>query len=88
MVLFFSALVLASVAAPAAPNAQTATTATGKVAVDLDKVVCRRESIIGSRAKTRRVCMTERERLRLEQGTRDGVDDYIRKSTSGATPGG
>lgn len=85
-------LLLAFAISPSAPAA-TAMTAPAPVAAPAeakaeDEVVCRRETVIGSRVQKRRVCMSEKERARLQQGTRDGVDDYLRKSTGGATPGG
>jgi hypothetical protein len=52
--------------------------------VDKDQVVCKRESVIGSRVQKRRICLTRAEWAKLEIGTRDGMADYLQKSTSGA----
>lgn len=80
-------LVLVSAAFIAAAASQAPETAEAPPVEVKEKIICRRENVIGSRVQKRRVCMSERELLRLQQGTRDGVDDYIRKSTAGASPG-
>jgi len=51
---------------------------------DLDRVVCRRESVVGSRVQKRRVCMTRREMMNRELQTRDRMGIFIRESTAGA----
>jgi hypothetical protein len=55
---------------------------------DADKVVCRREPVIGSRVQKRTVCMKRSELIKLENGTRDGMSDYLKQSTAGASRAG
>lgn len=49
-----------------------------------DKVVCRRLAETGSRVRKRQFCMTVREWQRVQDLTRDDVNEYLRKSTAGA----
>lgn len=53
---------------------------------ELDRVVCHQESVIGSRVRKRRVCMTKREWAKLQNGTRQHLDQFIRASTGAAAP--
>ncbi len=57
---------------------------------ELNRVICKRDNVIGSRVQKRRVCMTRAEWVKLENGTRDGVDVYLKRATAGAprTTGG
>lgn len=81
--LVLAAAVLATSATPAF-SYQAAGASEDKEA---DKVVCRRESVIGSRVQKRTVCMKRSELTKLENGTRDGMSDYLRQSTAGAPRG-
>lgn len=53
-------------------------------AANEDEVVCRRESVIGSRVQSRRICKTRAEWVRQELQSRDSVNDLIQRTTSGA----
>lgn len=52
-----------------------------------EKVICRRETVVGSRVQKRKVCMTRSELTKLENGTRDGMADYLKQGTAGAPRG-
>ena len=53
---------------------------------DMDRVICKRESVVGSRVQKRRTCMTRREWIALGTKTRDGLDEFMRRATQGADP--
>lgn len=82
----FAALLAVAVVAPASPILAKPPAPEDKSS--LDRVVCTREPVIGSRAQTRRICMTRREQIKLQNGTRDGMDAELRRTTSGAPTGG
>ncbi len=85
---FLIAALLAVPAVPASAIAAAPNAAAPNNAKPQDEVICKRETVVGSRVKQRRVCMTRREQTKLQQGTRDGVDDYLRRATAGAPAGG
>ena len=76
-----SVLLLTSFSTPALAEAP-ATSA--KEPSDLESVVCRRYSVVGSRARKERVCLTKREWVKLQNGVREGMQDYLSKATAGA----
>lgn len=49
-----------------------------------EKIVCKKEIVTGSRSQSRRTCMTQREWNKLQDQTRDAVNEHIRRSTAGA----
>ena len=66
----FSALGTQASAQDAAPLSQPVTeTAAADAAPEKEKMICRRESVIGSRAKKRKVCLTQ---AQWAQAARDG----------------
>lgn len=86
----YKVLVAALVAMPAAPTvaASPAPDAAKPTPQALDEMVCKRDTVVGSRVQKRRTCMTRREWNRLQDGTRDGMNDFLKKSTSGAPRSG
>ena len=78
-----AALAVALTSAPALafqadPNAEEA---------ELQRVICKRESVIGSRVQKRRTCMTRREWNNLQNKTRDSMDEFMKRATQGAPRG-
>lgn len=69
-------------AAPGISNSDKAV----ESASDPNAVVCRRDSVVGSRVSKRRVCMTRREFERLANGTRNAVGIYLKEITSRPPP--
>lgn len=59
----------------------------GEEKADMDRVICRRDSVVGSRVQKRRTCMTRREWINLHDGTRNGMDQFLKQSTAGAPRG-
>ena len=55
---------------------------------DMDRVICKRESVIGSRVQKKRTCMTRREWIALQNKTQEGVDEFLKRATQGADPSG
>jgi hypothetical protein len=53
---------------------------------EMERVICKRESVVGSRVQKRRTCMTRREWIALQVKTRDGVADFMRRNTGGVDP--
>lgn len=51
---------------------------------EMQRVICKRESVIGSRVQKKRTCMTRREWLNLQNKTRDSMDEFMKRSTQGA----
>jgi len=51
---------------------------------DAGKMVCKREKVIGSRVQKRRICMNRAEWRRLENGTREQVGEFLKRSTGPA----
>jgi len=49
---------------------------------ELDRRICRTDRTIGSRVRSKRICMTKREWLRLHGATRSAVDRYTRENTA------
>jgi hypothetical protein len=83
-------LVVASVAlqpatAAAPPLAQSVADKVAK-ADDPDRLVCRRERVIGSRVASRKICMTVRDSERAATTTRQEMGEMIKRNTGGATP--
>jgi hypothetical protein len=76
-----------ALAAPHATPAYSYQAAGAGEAKQAEKVVCRRESVIGSKVQKRKVCMTRSELTKLETNTRDGMSEYLRQSTAGALKG-
>lgn len=52
---------------------------------EAERVICKSEIVTGSRTQRKRTCMTQREWNRTQDATRDAVQDYITRSTSGPT---
>ena len=75
-----TAVAVAVLAAPAPVLAQTSADKT-----DMDKIICKRESVIGSRAQKKKTCMTRREWIQRANSARDRTEDFIR-DTNAATP--
>lgn len=48
---------------------------------DLDRVICKRDNVIGSRVQKKRTCLTQREWTKLQKGTRDGMEDFLKRAT-------
>jgi hypothetical protein len=51
-----------------------------------DRLVCRRERVIGSRVASRKICMTVRESERAATTIRQEMGEMIKRNTGGATP--
>ncbi len=68
--------------APAATAQEQASTAES----ELNRMICRRDAVVGSRVQRRRTCMTRREWIKLQEGTRDGMNEFLRKATQNANP--
>ena len=51
---------------------------------DMERVICKRESVIGSRVQKRRTCMTRREWIALQNKTRDSMDEFVKRASQGA----
>lgn len=51
---------------------------------ELERVICKRESVIGSRVQKKRTCMTRREWIALQNKTRDSMDEFLKRATQGA----
>ncbi len=47
----------------------------------MNEVVCRRDVQVGSRVQRRRICMTRREQIRLQNATREGFNEFTRGAT-------
>ena len=79
-------LVLIAAAVVAAPSfAQTPAPATPAAAPSPDsgdKMVCRSEETIGSRLKTQKVCLTQREWQERERENREAVELYQQRNQS------
>ena len=80
-----AAAALAVAFTPAPSFAQDGTRAANDDA-EMERVICRRESVVGSRVQKRRTCMTRREWIALHAKTRDGVADFMRRNTGGVDP--
>ncbi len=76
-----SIIILASFSTPAPSMAPVPSV---KEPSDMESVVCRRYNVVGSRVRKERICMTKREWVKLQNGTRDGMQDYLSKATAGA----
>lgn len=74
-----AAVAMSAVAAPAFAQSMTSDNA-GPDQDNMDQVVCQRESVVGSRVQKRRVCMTRREWVRLQNSAREEVGDFIRRA--------
>lgn len=85
----FVATIVAAMAATAAPAVAQSGGADARsdanlTEEELDQVVCRRDTVVGSRVAKRRTCMTRREWIRTQNSVRDGVADYLRSGSGGA----
>jgi hypothetical protein len=69
-------------ALPAA--AQNSATPTAKKKADPNEVVCEKQTVLGSRLATKRVCLTRSQWAEQRQGNHDLVN---RSQTSGCMPG-
>lgn len=85
----YKLLIAALVAVPAVPAVPASAASFGQDAAKpseqaLDQQVCKRDTAIGSRVQKRRICMTRREWVRLENGTREDMGEFLKRSTAGA----
>jgi len=80
IVLQIAAALLAAQSSPAAAEAKSAEQQSS------DKPICKSDRATGSRVTKRRTCMTAREWQRVQDVTRDDINEYVRKNTSGVTP--
>lgn len=84
--IYLMALAMAAQDAPLAePTAVPAQAAEGRQ--DKDRIICRKDTVTGSRSQARRTCLTAREWERVGAATRSDVDDYLRRNTAGAPRG-
>lgn len=83
--LLFVASVTLQPATATASLAQNQAAETTK-ADDPNRVICRRERVIGSRVASRKICMTARDRNRASDVTQQEMGELIKRNTGGATP--
>lgn len=86
MVMFHILTAFAAAASPAVSQPAAAAAAPTRQAQepsDLERVICRRHDVLGSRAQRERICLTKREWTKLDQGTRDAMYDFQRRATQG-----
>lgn len=84
VVLIGSALIAATVAAPALAGDKPETAAN-----DSNKKICEKESVVGSRVSTRRVCHTAQEWAEIHKRDREVYDNRQRDACiGGASSGG
>ena len=72
-----SLMTVVAVAVLAAPAPVLALQTSGDKA-DMDRIICKRESVIGSRAQKKKTCMTRREWIQRANSARDRTDEFIR----------
>lgn len=72
--------------ASAAPASGEGASASGSgQTLDLDKIICRRDSVVGSRVQKRRTCKTRRQWNKDNDQLREVWSEFQRKAT-GAVP--
>jgi hypothetical protein len=74
------ALFLASALVAEAPVAEPSDPVSAKALNQEEAVICRRDTVTGSRAKTRRTCMTAREWERSGAKVREGLDEFLSRA--------
>ncbi len=79
------ALFLAVALAAETPVAVPPDPASAKELKEGDAVICRQDSVIGSRAKKRRTCMTAREWVRAGAKVRDDLDEFLSRTRTNPT---
>jgi hypothetical protein len=84
-VLVVASIALQTTPAVAPPVAPSVTNKVAK-ADDPNRLVCRRERVIGSRVASRKICMTVRDRERAATTTQQEMGEMIKRNTGGATP--
>lgn len=72
--------ILAVSGAIAAPEPRSRT---GANSTDMNQVICRRDSVAGSRVQTRRTCKTRREWIKDNDQLRDSWAEFMRKANGG-----
>jgi hypothetical protein len=77
-------LISAAMLAAQTPAATASPTPSEAEEAAAEKMVCKKEIVTGSRSRTKRTCMTQREWNKLHDQTRDAVHEHIRRSTAGA----
>jgi hypothetical protein len=85
LILFCALPLDAASAFQRSPGAETVGTEKGGEA-ELDRTVCRRDIVTGSRAKTRRTCKTVREWRQASGELKETWADFIQRSPALAEP--
>ena len=75
-------LVLLAVALAAQTPEPVATSQSTQQPKAEEKVICKRSAIVGTRAKKRRLCMTAREWVQMQNNTREAANEYIDRANN------
>jgi hypothetical protein len=86
MMRFTPILAAALMATAAVPASASETQDVSKEEKAKEKLVCKTQPVTGSRSRTTRTCMTQREWDRLASGNRKETDDYVDRLNQAPPP--